>query len=195
LALYDHNGIVGGLGVSGDTSCADHNIAWRVRQRLKPDQVPAGPNPVSKKDGIIYDVGPTARARRGNGHPACGGEEAEIARKSIQDPGRGASALLAIKGHVGRKRMTVGNLSRELLVTQHSGSELVERLVAKGLLVREPGLQDRRPMLLWVTPAANKLLSQMAKAHLEELRRLQPTLIALFQRFGGPMHGGTAARG
>ena len=130
MALYDHNGIVGGLGVSGDTSCADHNIAWRVRQRLKPDQVP-----------------------------------------------------------------TVGNLSRELLVTQHSGSELVERLVAKGLLVREPGLQDRRPMLLWVTPAANKLLSQMAKAHLEELRRLQPTLIALFQRFGGPMHGGTAARG
>ena len=53
--------------------------------------------------------------------------------------------------------MTVGNLSRELLVTQHSGSELVERLVAKGLLVREPGLQDRRPMLLWVTPAASKL--------------------------------------
>ena len=24
--------IVGGVGVSGDTSCADHNIAWRVRQ-------------------------------------------------------------------------------------------------------------------------------------------------------------------
>ena len=23
--------MVGGIGVSGDTSCADHNIAWRVR--------------------------------------------------------------------------------------------------------------------------------------------------------------------
>jgi len=96
--------------VSGDTSCADHNIAWRVRQRLKLDKVPAGPNPVGKNDGIIYDVGPNGKSVSGYGHPACGGEEAEIARKSIQDPGRGASALLAIKGHVGRKRMTVGNL-------------------------------------------------------------------------------------
>src|SRR5712691_6958952 len=28
LALYRASGIVGGIGVSGDTSCADHNIAW-----------------------------------------------------------------------------------------------------------------------------------------------------------------------
>ena len=34
LALYDANGnVVGGLGVSGDTSCADHNIAWWARNR------------------------------------------------------------------------------------------------------------------------------------------------------------------
>ena len=32
LALYDKNhNIVGAVGVSGDTSCADHFIAWRVR--------------------------------------------------------------------------------------------------------------------------------------------------------------------
>jgi len=37
LALYDNNGtLVGAIGVSGDTSCADHNIAWRARaQRYK----------------------------------------------------------------------------------------------------------------------------------------------------------------
>ena len=30
LPLYDDHGtLVGGLGVSGDASCADHNIAWR----------------------------------------------------------------------------------------------------------------------------------------------------------------------
>ncbi len=35
LALYDsaHN-LAGGLGVSGDSSCADHNIGWRVREKL-----------------------------------------------------------------------------------------------------------------------------------------------------------------
>src|SRR4051812_36949419 len=35
LALYDKGKhIVGALGVSGDTSCADHNVAWRVRKAL-----------------------------------------------------------------------------------------------------------------------------------------------------------------
>ena len=42
LGLYDKKGIVGGLGVSGDTSCADHNVAWRVRKALGLDNVPAG---------------------------------------------------------------------------------------------------------------------------------------------------------
>ncbi len=34
LALYNATAILGGLGVSGDSSCADHNIAWRVRKNL-----------------------------------------------------------------------------------------------------------------------------------------------------------------
>src|SRR5579871_5000654 len=35
LALYDrHKQKIGALGVSGDTSCADHNVAWRVREAL-----------------------------------------------------------------------------------------------------------------------------------------------------------------
>src|SRR5687768_2156458 len=41
LALYTAGGqLVGGLGVSGDSSCADHNIAWRVRDSLDLDTVP-----------------------------------------------------------------------------------------------------------------------------------------------------------
>ena len=43
LALYTADGrLVGGLGVSGDTSCADHIIAWKVRHALNLDNVPAG---------------------------------------------------------------------------------------------------------------------------------------------------------
>src|SRR5262245_20512209 len=35
LPLYNANkALIGAIGVSGDTSCADHNIAWRARQRL-----------------------------------------------------------------------------------------------------------------------------------------------------------------
>jgi len=43
LALYNaRRELVGAIGVSGDTSCADHNIAWRARRRLQLDWVPAG---------------------------------------------------------------------------------------------------------------------------------------------------------
>ena len=43
LPLYDAAGtLVGGLGVSGDASCADHNIAWKMRYNLQLDHVPAG---------------------------------------------------------------------------------------------------------------------------------------------------------
>jgi uncharacterized protein GlcG (DUF336 family) len=43
LPLYNaRKELVGAIGVSGDTSCADHNIAWRTRRRLGLDWVPAG---------------------------------------------------------------------------------------------------------------------------------------------------------
>ena len=61
LALYDGRGVAGALGASGDTSCADHNIAWRVRHALGLDKVPAGVGP-DHDDEIIYDLAPTKRA-------------------------------------------------------------------------------------------------------------------------------------
>ena len=80
LALYDGNGIVGGLGASGDTSCADHNIAWRIRQALGLDKVPAGVGP-DHNDEIIYDVAPDKTSASGYGHPKCVGSEAQIAEQ------------------------------------------------------------------------------------------------------------------
>ncbi len=57
LALYNKNHILAGaIGVSGDTSCADHNIAWRTRHTLKLDYVPAGVNDAdpARPDNINY---------------------------------------------------------------------------------------------------------------------------------------------
>jgi uncharacterized protein GlcG (DUF336 family) len=76
LALYDQKGHVGGLGVSGDTSCADHNVAWRVRKALGLDKVHAGVSP-NKDDGAIYDIS-GGHSKGGYGHPSCGGKEIEI---------------------------------------------------------------------------------------------------------------------
>lgn len=76
LALYDDNGaVVGALGVSGDTSCTDHIVAWKVRDALGLDFVPAGVSP-SGDDNIIFDTavdlatGHTVSAG-GFGHPTC----------------------------------------------------------------------------------------------------------------------------
>ena len=79
LALYTQSGIVGGLGVSGDTSCGDHNVAWRVRQALGMDKVPAGPGGL-KSDSIIYDIGVTGSSSSGFGHPKCAGKEDSVAK-------------------------------------------------------------------------------------------------------------------
>jgi uncharacterized protein GlcG (DUF336 family) len=59
LGLYNKSKkVVGGVGVSGDTSCADHNIGWRVRTYLGLDNL-AGVNGVSgdtsRPDNIILD--------------------------------------------------------------------------------------------------------------------------------------------
>lgn len=72
LALYDNKGkIAGGLGVSGDTSCADHVIAWKVRHELGLDHVPLGVAP-GQNDNMILDI-QNGTSASGFGHPSCKG--------------------------------------------------------------------------------------------------------------------------
>ncbi len=82
LALYAATGIIGGLGVSGDSSTADHNIAWKVRHYLKLDFVPGGVSP-TKDDNIVNDVANGVSAS-GWGHPTTTPEAAAIAAKLPQ---------------------------------------------------------------------------------------------------------------
>ncbi len=91
--------------------------------------------------------------------------------------------LLAIKGDPTREEVTVGELARELLLAHHSASELADRMVSKGLLARSTDQRDRRRTLLTLTPDAEAVLARMALTHLEELRRMQPSLLKLFDRF------------
>lgn len=77
LALYDKNkNIVGAIGVSGDSSCADHNIAWRTRHGLNLDFVPGGVSgDALRPDNIVY----SGENAVGWGHPACTDGVAAIA--------------------------------------------------------------------------------------------------------------------
>jgi uncharacterized protein GlcG (DUF336 family) len=77
LPLYAHDGkLVGGLGLSGDTSCTDHVIAWKVRHELHLDAVPIGPSP-EHNDNMILDM-QNGISQSGFGHPSCkGGTESD----------------------------------------------------------------------------------------------------------------------
>jgi uncharacterized protein GlcG (DUF336 family) len=96
LALYDSKGtLVGAIGVSGDTSCADHNIAWRTRSLLQLDYVPGGVSgDAQRPDNIVFDFGPDANAHLGSkggfGHPHAVGDN-EDKEKAL------AAALPAVR--------------------------------------------------------------------------------------------------
>jgi uncharacterized protein GlcG (DUF336 family) len=80
LALYGAGDkIIGAVGVSGDTSCADHDISWRVRHNLGFDHlgsVGGVSGDATHPDNIIYDITPnpsggTGNSKGGFGHPMC----------------------------------------------------------------------------------------------------------------------------
>lgn len=72
LALYSKKGeLVGGLGVSGDTACADHVIAWKTRHSLGLDAVPMGVA-AGPSDNLIFDI-QNGVSSSGFGHPDCKG--------------------------------------------------------------------------------------------------------------------------
>jgi len=86
LALYNAaHVLVGAIGVSGDSSCADHNIAWRTRSALTLDHVPGGVSgDTSHPDNIIYDITPQVGQQEGVsaggfGHPVCSAAATTIA--------------------------------------------------------------------------------------------------------------------
>jgi uncharacterized protein GlcG (DUF336 family) len=95
LALYapDHT-LIGAIGVSGDSSCADHNIAWRTRNGLKLDYVPAGvsTDTYHRLDNIVYDIVSQAGQMPGTsasgwGHPTCSVAATTIATGAPTVPG------------------------------------------------------------------------------------------------------------
>jgi uncharacterized protein GlcG (DUF336 family) len=86
LALYTDQGeLVGGLGVSGDESCTDHVVAWKVRHALNLDNVPAGVTKAND-DNIVHDLSADPASGRvqsasGYGHPTCSPRATALAEK------------------------------------------------------------------------------------------------------------------
>ena len=90
-------------------------------------------------------------------------------------------ALLSIRGFPDRDMITIGELADHLCLKHHSAVELVNRLSALGLVYRETGQDDRRNVLVGLTPSAEKVLASLSVNNFSELTRLKPFMLALMK--------------
>lgn len=90
--------------------------------------------------------------------------------------------LLALKGLPPNVRPKIAELAERLQIQHHSAVELVNRLEAGGFVKRERGSQDKREVLLHLTPKGEKVLRELSLHHRSELRSQGPALLETLQQ-------------
>ena len=88
--------------------------------------------------------------------------------------------LLAVRGHPGPDAPTVSDVADHLLLRRHSVVGLINRAEAAGLLTRKTDSADQRVSRLRLTRLGARRLEQLSALHIEELRRLAPSLRPLW---------------
>jgi len=90
--------------------------------------------------------------------------------------------LLAIKGMPAGVRPCVRELANRMQIRHHSAVELIDRLESGGYVRRERARDDRREVLLALTPRGERILEDLARHHHNELRTAAPSLVAALRR-------------
>lgn len=90
--------------------------------------------------------------------------------------------MLAIKGMPEGVRPRIRELADRLQIQHHSAVELINRLELGGYVKRERAQDDRREVLLELTPKGEKVLGELALHHHEELRSAAPSLVSALRR-------------
>jgi DNA-binding MarR family transcriptional regulator len=83
-------------------------------------------------------------------------------------------ALLAIKAMP--EPCTVGALAEHLFLHHQSTVGLVDRMVLRKLVTREPGIEDRRQVIVSLTRHGETILKHLSLAHRKELQDSAPAL-------------------
>ena len=91
-------------------------------------------------------------------------------------------ALLAIKAAHTKTPVTAGLLAERLGIRHHSAVGLIDRLQEKALIRRQRNVEDRRQVLILLTPKADRLLARLSAAHQGELKRVAPLLRGLLNQ-------------
>ncbi len=89
--------------------------------------------------------------------------------------------MLVIKGLPPGTRPTIRAISSRLCLRHNSTVELINRLAERGALVRRPCEQDRREVLIELTPHGEDLLGRLSVLHWQELQTSGPALSEALQ--------------
>jgi DNA-binding MarR family transcriptional regulator len=84
--------------------------------------------------------------------------------------------LLAVKGLPEGVTATIGELAQRLQLKHHSTVELVNRLEKLGYVARASGEQDRRQVIVRLSPSGAGILRKLSIAHHQELEIAGPRL-------------------
>ncbi len=112
----------------------------------------------------------------------------QVARTNSIEPQQ-HQLMLTIKGLPANTTPTVSALANRLCLRHHSTVELINRLVDRGAAVRKPSEQDRRQVLVELTPLGEELLEKLNADHLKELEHYAPELL---QHITSILHTSTA---
>jgi DNA-binding MarR family transcriptional regulator len=85
--------------------------------------------------------------------------------------------LLAIRGLPPGMEATIRTLAERLVLKHHSVVELIDRLEDHGYVRRNRGRDDRRRVLISLLPRGEKLLEQVARQRIGELRASGAALV------------------
>jgi DNA-binding MarR family transcriptional regulator len=105
----------------------------------------------------------------------------QAARDATLEP-RQHQLMLALKGLPRGVRPRIGELAERLQIQHHSAVELVNRLAAGGYVRRQRAGDDRREVLLSLTPKGEKVLRELSLHHKAELRMQGPALVNALRR-------------
>jgi DNA-binding MarR family transcriptional regulator len=81
-----------------------------------------------------------------------------------------------------RHPSTISYIAERLQIQHHSTVELADRLTGKGLIRRKRAGDDRRQVMLELTPKGEKVLRELAMHHREELRSSGPGLVGALKK-------------
>ncbi|MFZ5894563.1 MAG: MarR family winged helix-turn-helix transcriptional regulator, partial [Myxococcota bacterium] len=116
----------------------------------------------------------------------------EIAARAAQIEPQQHQLLLAVQGLPNDLRPTIRAISERLCVRHHTTVALVDKLEEHGLLARERSQEDRREVLLRLTPQGLQKLQALSVLHKDQLRAVGAHMLAALGSILGELETASA---